>query len=75
MLNQEFAKYLKRAKKVDIVSDDLFNVAGYFWINLTDRQGKIMYNLMISQGAVEIGNMIRLKNGLGIIANFKKEKV
>ena len=66
MKNSDFNTWLVLAKKENIVDSDIFNSAGYFWINLTDRQLKTMYNLMKSQGAKENEHGISLINGLRI---------
>lgn len=63
----EFKKWFERATQVDIVNDDAFNFAGYFWISLTEIQHKKMYNLLKFQGNKPVKGEIRLKNGLGII--------
>lgn len=64
----EFNQIYDTAKKVNIVNDSWFNCMGWFWINLTDKQLKKMYSLMLEQGAEEeIENnktFIKLKNGL-----------
>ena len=51
MKNCEFNKAYERAKKVDIVNDAWFNYAGFFWINLTQRQHDKMVVLLLQQGA------------------------
>ncbi len=67
MHTSEFKKAFERAKSVNIVNDDLFNCAGWFWINLTELQHKKMYGLLISQGNIPQNGEIKLKNGLGIL--------
>lgn len=69
MKTSEFNKIYKKAKILNIYNDSFFNMAGFFWINLTDNQLKKMYELLLLQGNKEktfvngkIG--IELKNGL-----------
>ena len=70
MTNSEFKWWYNEAKKGgNVVNDSTFLAAGYFWINLTERQIKKMADLMISQGAEVKDGWIELVNGLRIKAN------
>ena len=45
-----FKKWYKSGEMCgNIVKSDLFNCAGYFWINLTSKQLDAMYKLMKAQ--------------------------
>ena len=62
-----FKKWYKSGEMCgNIVKSDLFNCAGYFWINLTSKQLDAMYKLMKAQGAVETEEGISLENGIRI---------
>lgn len=55
------------AKTVQIAKDDYFCTAGYFWLNLTQKQMDKMYDLMIQQGATPDENgRVYTENGIGI---------
>lgn len=70
MKQHDFKSVYRYARTVDIVNDDYFNVAGYFWLNLTLRQVNYMYTAMVSQGNTEKvderGRYIELRNGCRI---------
>ena len=69
MKSSEFKWWYEEAKKGgDVVNDSTFLVAGYFWINLTEKQIKRMADLMIDQGAKVKDGWIELANGLRIKA-------
>jgi hypothetical protein len=66
----EFKQWYEMAKQSKkITSDSTFLVAGYFWINLTEKQLQKMAALMIEQGAEVVDGWIELDNGLRIKAN------
>ena len=70
MKTADFTKIYREAKTVDIVNNEWFNFAGFFWLNLTMLQITKMYALMIAQGNQEQqderGFYIPLKNGCRI---------
>lgn len=70
MKTAEFKKVYGYGRTVDIVNDDFFNVAGYFWLNLTLRQITMMYTAMVCQGnptkVDDRGEYIELRNGCRI---------
>jgi hypothetical protein len=67
----EFNPIYEYAKKVIILEDDYLKCSGWIWLNLTEKQHKKMYGLLLSQGAKEQVNAagrpyIQL-GGLGIM--------
>ena len=73
MKTADFNKAYEYALRVNVCSDDWFNTAGWFWINLTDKQLSKMVSLLIAQGAEvkESGytgwnHMVTLQNGVGL---------
>ena len=71
MKTTEFKKYYNKAKETKVQEDPLFLSAGYFWINLTEKQQSKMVDLLIKQGATIEDGGIYLANGLKI--NIKSE--
>lgn len=67
MKTSEFNKVYEYAKKVDIVNDSYFLVAGYLWISMTQNQINKMFDLCVEQGNVVIDDKwIELANGIRI---------
>lgn len=63
----EFKQWYEMAQKGgDVVNDSTFLVAGYFWINLTEKQTQKMSSLMVKQGAQVVDGWVELANGLRI---------
>jgi hypothetical protein len=78
MKTQDFNRVYERAKTVNIVNDEWFNFAGFFWINLTNNQHNKMVALMIKQGAkveeYRDDKWIKLRNGLLLKVNEEESK-
>jgi hypothetical protein len=66
MKTSEFNAYYRTAIESNVVESDLFNCAGYFWINLTLSQHRKMYDLLIKQGNKEVSGGVSLRNGIKI---------
>lgn len=67
----DFNKAYEAGKGCNIQTNEWFNCAGWFWINLTDKQHAKMIQLMIAQGAEVVVSTFRdwkhciyLKNGM-----------
>lgn len=50
MQTSTFNRIYKTAQQVNLESNDWFNYAGFFWVNLSDRQLQKMQQLLKSQG-------------------------
>lgn len=76
MKNNIFKASLERAAKVDIFSDEFFNYAGFWWLDLTERQCVIMIDLMKKQGCPvghdSRGEYVSIKNGMRIYDSRKE---
>lgn len=74
---KEFNEAYKLAQTVNVVEDVWFNMSGWFWMQLTEKQLKKMYELMLEQGALEsVWNgrtSIQLKNGLRVIKIWEEK--
>lgn len=53
MRMDEFTVVYEEAKKVNVVENEWFNDNMVFWLGLTEKQHKKMYELLIKQGAEE----------------------
>jgi hypothetical protein len=64
---KDFNVIKRYATSVIIKEDDFFNVAGYFWTNLTEKQVGQMLDLMDEQGEKpNADGWYQLRNGLRI---------
>lgn len=50
MQTSTFNRIYKTAQQVNLESNDWFNYAGFFWVNLSDRQLQKMQQLLKAQG-------------------------
>lgn len=68
MKRSDFNRIYKQARTVDIVNNEWFNFAGFFWLNLTELQAETMARLILSQGNKpehdDRGYYVALKNGM-----------
>ena len=68
MKTKDFKVIYENAKKVDIKHNEWFNVAGWFWLNLTDKQLQKMWDLLLEQNHLCKGTKhITLSNGVKIL--------
>lgn len=51
MQTSTFNRIYKTAQQVNLESNDWFNYAGFFWVNLSDRQLQKMQQLLKAQAA------------------------
>ncbi len=71
----EFNSTYEYAKSVNVVTADWFNMMMWFWMQLTERQHRKMYELMLMQGADETvvngQKGIKLKHGSVIFERYQ----
>ena len=69
----DFNKIYEYAKTVDVLNDGWFNTMGWFWLQLTDRQLKKMYNLLLEQGAQETEQAGKAGIEIGALFIYKQD--
>lgn len=67
MQTSTFNRIYKTAQQVNLESNDWFNYAGFFWVNLSDRQLQKMQQLLKAQGCKTVeqnGSRYILNSGM-----------
>lgn len=71
---KDFNHTFKYAEKVMIVNNEWFNTRYWFWDNLTEKQLKKMWDLIVKQcGLDKECQVINFKNGMQLLNPYTHE--